>query len=172
MLGFLNETEEDMMMTLNFAFKSKAHTASFFLLNPFPNTEIYQQAREAGKNLQDVRYIHYYSLCANISQVSNKRILQLRNYAYRRFFLNPIRIYHFFRTTPSRIFFFKKVLIALYMFFVQIENEKKSAIGADSSEGIHNHNLLLKLIYAGTGLNKLDKEAKRFKIIKNKNANL
>jgi radical SAM superfamily enzyme YgiQ (UPF0313 family) len=159
MLGFLDETEEEMRMTLNFAFKSKAHTASFFLLNPFPNTEIYNQAVKAGFNLDDSKFSHYYSLSSNISRVPSQKILKLRNYAYRRFFLNPIRMLRFFLTTPTKIFFFKKVLIALFMFIVQVQEEKRSPIGGEKIEGIYKHGLLMRLIYRGSGLEKLEKES-------------
>lgn len=127
MLGFLNETEEDMRQTINFALKSKAHTASFFLLNPFPNTEIYRQAVNAGYRLDNVKFVHYYSLPTNISKVPDQKILKFRGQAYRRFFLNPIRAYRFFRTTPSRKFFFRKIVIALWLFFIQTKEEEQGS---------------------------------------------
>jgi hypothetical protein len=159
MLGFLDETEEEMWMTINFALKSKAHTASFFLLNPFPNTEIYNQAIAAGHNLADTKFAHYYSLSSNISRVPSRKILKFRNIAYRRFFLNTIRMFRFFLTTPTKIFFFKKVLIALFMFIVQVQEEKRAPVGDEKVEGVVKQSLLLKLIYSGTRLEKLESES-------------
>ena len=48
MMGFLDENEEDVMMTIDFACKTRMHTAAFFILQPFPNTEIFQQALDRG----------------------------------------------------------------------------------------------------------------------------
>lgn len=157
MMGFLDETEEEMRTTIDFAIKSQAHTASFFLLNPYPNTEIYKQAVEAGYRLQDTKYGHYYSLCSNISKVPTDTILRYRNYAYRRFFLNPIRMFRFFRTTPTGLFFFKMAIIALYMFFMKVEEDKRKPVGAESTEGIYKKSWIFKLIYKGTGLEKQEK---------------
>ena len=41
MLGFPTETEEDMQATLDVACNSRLHTATFFTVIPFPNTELY-----------------------------------------------------------------------------------------------------------------------------------
>jgi len=38
MIGFRDETEEEARRTIDFALESKLHTASFFILTPFPNT--------------------------------------------------------------------------------------------------------------------------------------
>lgn len=71
MLGFLNETEEDMMQTLKFAIESKLATASFFILQPFPGTEIFNQALEAGYKLDGYTQEHYYRVTHNIFQGSH-----------------------------------------------------------------------------------------------------
>ncbi len=132
-LGFLNETEEQMKMTINFACQNKFSTASFFILTPYPNTEIYDQAISAGHNLGDYSLTHYYAIGHNISAVSEKRLSQLHKYAYRRFYLHPVRLIRFFRTTPWHRFFWKKVWIALLFFFHNFKPEKKGDIEKSSS---------------------------------------
>jgi radical SAM superfamily enzyme YgiQ (UPF0313 family) len=131
-LGFLNETEEQARMTINFACSSKLSTASFFILTPFPKTEIYQQALQAGYNMQDTALTHYYALGNNISRIPDKRLQWLRNYAYRRFYLHPLRLWRFFRTTPWRRYFFRKLWIALLFFFHHFHAEKRSSLDQTS----------------------------------------
>ncbi len=118
MLGFLNETEEDMQMTVDFALRSKLSTASFFILQPFPNTEIFNQAITAGFILDGYPQEHYYQVSHNISKVPTERINKIRANAIRRFYFNPRRVYRYFRTTPFkrnlwRIF----VKLPLYLIF-------------------------------------------------------
>ncbi len=99
-LGFLDETEEEMRQTIRFACKSKISTASFFILTPFPGTEVYQQALDRNLHPENADFRHYYAISINLSKVADKKILQLRLYAYLRFYLNPIRLFRFFATTP------------------------------------------------------------------------
>jgi radical SAM superfamily enzyme YgiQ (UPF0313 family) len=113
MLGFLNETEAQMKMTTDFALKSKLHTASFFILQPFPRTEIFEQAKSAGFDLKGFPEDHYYRVAHNISQVPVERIYKLRAKAIRRFYFNPLRVIRFLRTTPFRHMFLRKVIMIL-----------------------------------------------------------
>ena len=132
-LGFLNETEDQMRMTIDFACNNKFSTASFFVLTPFPNTEIYDQAVNAGHQLGDYSLTHYYAIGHNISTVSDKRLSRLHKNAYRRFYLHPLRLIRFFRTTPWQRFFWKKLRIALLFFFHSFKPEKREEIEKSSS---------------------------------------
>ncbi|MBC8205475.1 MAG: radical SAM protein [FCB group bacterium] len=127
-LGFLNETEEQARMTIDFACSSKLSTASFFILTPFPNTEIFRQAQEAGYQIADTSLTHYYALGSNISKIPDDKLHKLVNYAYRRFYLHPARILRFFRTTPWHRFFFRKVFIILLFFFKKFKAETKTSL--------------------------------------------
>jgi radical SAM superfamily enzyme YgiQ (UPF0313 family) len=158
LLGFLNETEEDMWMTINFAVKSKAHTAAFYILNPFPNTEVHRLAKQQGFPMDDVNFVQYFSMSVNITKVPAERVLKLQKYAYRRFFLNPVRIYRMLRTTPSYNFFFIKVLAAVYLFFSSAQMGKKKQIGTSATEGVHKLNWLTRMIYKNTGMKQLEAE--------------
>ncbi len=134
-LGFLNETEEQMRMTIDFALKNRFSTASFFILTPFPNTEIFDQATAAGHTLGDYSLTHYYALGHNISAVSDSTISGLHKSAYRRFYLHPGRLLRFFRTTPWRRFFWKKLWIAILFFFHSFKPEKREDTQEKSSSG-------------------------------------
>lgn len=124
MLGFLDETEEECWNTINFALESELHTAAFFCVTPFPNTEIWRQAREMGYNLSpdlEHYFAHYQKVSANISKVPSERLEELRKIAFRRFYLNPKRIINFMRTTPWRDRFFEKIWILIAASFFKYE---------------------------------------------------
>ncbi len=116
MLGFRDETEEEAWNTIKYAFATKLHTASFFILTPFPNTPMYDEALSMGYDMSAM-YSDYSSVSANLSKIENKRLEQLRRIAYRRFFFNPRRALAIIRTTPSKrtLFrnFFRAVRIAI-----------------------------------------------------------
>ena len=124
MMGFLDETEEEVWNTINFALKSELHTAAFFVVTPFPNTEIWQQAREMGYDLSanpENYFAHYQKVSANISRVPSKRLEKLRKIAFRRFYLNPRRLINFMRTTPWKDRFFTKIWILIAASFFKYE---------------------------------------------------
>jgi anaerobic magnesium-protoporphyrin IX monomethyl ester cyclase len=120
MLGFLDETEEEIWNTINFALKSKLQTAAFFIVTPFPNTDIWRQAQNLGLNL-DASFENYQKVSANISKVPSKRLMQLRRLAFRRFYMDPRRIWSFMRTTPWRDRFFTKIWILIAASFFKYE---------------------------------------------------
>ena len=120
MMGFLDETEEEIWNTINFALKSKLQTAAFFIVTPFPNTEIWQQAQKIGLNL-DATFENYQKVSANISKVPSKRLMQLRKLAFRRFYLNPWRLWSFMRTTPWKDRFWEKIWILIAASFFKYE---------------------------------------------------
>lgn len=127
-LGFLDETEEEMRQTINFACTNKISTASFFILTPFPGTEVYQQALERKLAVDKANYTHYYALSANLSKVPEKKLLRLRVYAYLRFYGNPFRLIRMFRTTPVHRYFFKTLWTAFLYFIIRPKNKERRDI--------------------------------------------
>ncbi|RJP80621.1 MAG: radical SAM protein [Candidatus Zixiibacteriota bacterium] len=99
-LGFPDETEEEAWQTINFALNSKLHTANFFILTPFPNTEVWDQALSAGMPV-NASFEHYYQVSVNLSRVPSERLEELRRKAIARFFLNPVRILRFITRVPN-----------------------------------------------------------------------
>jgi len=120
MMGFLEETEEEVWNTINFALNSKLQTAAFFIVTPFPNTDIWRQAQALGLNL-DASYENYQKVSANISKVPSERLTKLRKLAFRRFYLNPRRLWDFMRTTPWRDRFWEKIWILIAASFFKYE---------------------------------------------------
>ncbi len=102
MMGFMDETEEEIMQTIDFAVKSELVIASFFILTPFPNTEIYKMALEAGHNMH-ASFSDYHDVAVNLSRVPTKRLWHLKKLANRRFYFSFKRIYLILRANPFRI---------------------------------------------------------------------
>jgi radical SAM superfamily enzyme YgiQ (UPF0313 family) len=127
-LGFLDETEEEMRQTIDFACSAKLSTASFFILTPFPGTEVYQQALAKNLAVDQADYTHYYALAANISKVPDKKLIRLRLWAYLRFYGNPIRLLRMVRTTPLHRHFFKTLWTAFKYFVIRPKNEPRKNI--------------------------------------------
>ncbi len=98
-MGFPEETEEDIEMTIRFARESKLSVASFFYLNPFPGTEVARMAE--AKNLQEKLFRDYSTMTVNLSRVSDARLHQLNKRAYRKFYLDPARVWRILKVVPK-----------------------------------------------------------------------
>lgn len=103
MLGFPTETEEEMQSTIEWAADSAFHTAAFFRVIPFKGTELFTQIEHAGFDLpSDWSSYEPYQSEINLSEVREERILRLRKRAYRRFYLNPRRLWRIFKLIPNK----------------------------------------------------------------------
>ena len=103
MLGFPSETEEEMQATIEWAADSAFHTAAFFRVIPFKGTELFTQVEHAGFELpSDWSAYEPYQSEINLSEVPEERIFKLRKQAYRRFYLNPARMWRLFRSLPNK----------------------------------------------------------------------
>jgi len=110
MLGFPDETVAEMHQTIDFALKSKCHTASFFILTPFPGTEMYNDALEAGIDMEAL-YSDYGAVSKNLSRdVPASIIKKLRTQAFRKFYFNPVRMWNIYRTTPNKFALMRNLL--------------------------------------------------------------
>jgi len=103
MLGFPTETEEEMEATIAWAARSSFHTAAFFRVIPFKGTELFEEVEAAGFALpHDWSAYEPYQSEINLSKVAEGRILALRKKAYRRFYMNPRRLWRIFRLIPRK----------------------------------------------------------------------
>lgn len=101
MLGFPTETQEDLMMTLDFVKKTRLHTADFFIVNVFPHTQLYQMVQDLGKTLpHDYSSVDFHNAQLNISEVSNAQLLSYQKKFFFAFYLNPLRMIRLF-TSPA-----------------------------------------------------------------------
>lgn len=126
MMGFLNETEEDVMKTIDFAVASKLIIASFFILTPFPDTEIYKQAEAEGFPMSGDFY-DYHNVSVNISKIPDQRLWYLKRLAYKKFYFNPKRVWYILKANPFKVGLFDGVWMLFKMAFFGREILKKKS---------------------------------------------
>jgi len=110
-MGFPEETEQDLELTIKFARESKLSVASFWYLNPFPGTEVAKMAGE--EKLSERLFRDYNTMTVNLSAVSDAKLHQLNKRAYRQFYLHPARLWRILRVAPKN---FRTLLNAFLVF--------------------------------------------------------
>jgi radical SAM superfamily enzyme YgiQ (UPF0313 family) len=134
MMGFLNETEEEIQQTIRFALKSRLVIASFFILTPFPNTEIYNEAVTAGIDMH-AHFSDYHDVSVNLSKVPTERLWKLKRRAYRKFYFSPKRVWLILRANPFTVGLGEGVFYLLKMAFTGREL-KKATSSEPSTAGV------------------------------------
>lgn len=119
MIGFPTETEDEVMHTIRFAISSNLHTAAFGTVTPFPGTEMFHREILDKKISNDKDFCDAQKISVNLSKVSNKRLEELRYYAYRRFYFDPIRALRIFFGAPSKAPVFKNFLEVFKVVFLR-----------------------------------------------------
>lgn len=117
MIGFPGETREEIEQTLNYAFKSKFHTASFYVANPFPGTELFELTKDRiPHQLNEIidKEYNYLSASYGISDLSDKEIQGYLTKANLKFYCNPKRMLRTFLLIPQ-----KKVIPGLISRFLK-----------------------------------------------------
>jgi radical SAM superfamily enzyme YgiQ (UPF0313 family) len=103
MLGFPDETEEEVIRTINYALHSKLHIAMFYITIPFKGTELYNYVTDrinsAHYSPADYEYV---GSRFNLSRVSSEMLKRLQTIAYIKFYSNPWRWWRIFRLSPYR----------------------------------------------------------------------
>jgi radical SAM superfamily enzyme YgiQ (UPF0313 family) len=122
----MDETEEEILQTINFAVQSRLVIASFFILTPFPNTEIYNMALEAGYDMH-AHYSDYHNIAVNLTKVPSQRLWQLKRLANRKFYFSFKRIYLILRANPFRVGLWDGVWYLLKMAFSGREFKKNAS---------------------------------------------
>jgi radical SAM superfamily enzyme YgiQ (UPF0313 family) len=106
MLGFPTETVDEMKQTIDVICKSRLHAALFFVVTPFPNTQLFAEVVEKSpEKLQNMNYEtgdYLYNITTNLSNASNEEFLAMKRMANQKFFLNPNRLARILRDYPSR----------------------------------------------------------------------
>jgi len=107
LVGFPTETEEEIQETIEFSKEITAHTASFFIVNPFKGTELAEIVeKRGGKATQDYRVSGYFDPeAANlaISEVDPDKLREMVSRATRDFYLKkPGRLLRILRDIPRK----------------------------------------------------------------------
>jgi len=122
MLGFPDETEEEMKLTLDFALRSNLHTASFFIVTPFKATELWDYVPENWRDSVTDDWFSFQGGYVNLSSLPDRRLMSIRQKAYLRFYMNPWRASRILIRHPNRRFLPEALLILLR----QIRNKPPS----------------------------------------------
>ena len=105
MMGFPTETLEEMRMTIDVACRSKLHAIAFFVVVPFPGTQLYRDVLDTDPSKLDQEALRcgdfLYNHPTNLSPVSDEQLMAVIREANRRFYLNPGRIARIVRDYPS-----------------------------------------------------------------------
>lgn len=104
-IGFVNETKEDIEETLEYAINSDLDIASFFIATPFPGTDLFKIYQEEGliPRMNDATALKWNALqwraTCDTKFFTKEELAAMLGDAYRRFyisripkFLNPIRL--------------------------------------------------------------------------------
>lgn len=107
LVGFPTETEEEIQATIDFSKEIEAHTASFFIVNPFKGTELADIVEERGhETTADYRVSGYFDpSVANlgISEVHPDKLREMVGRATRDFYLKkPVRLLRILRDLPRK----------------------------------------------------------------------
>ena len=107
LVGFPSETEEEVQATIDFAQEIDAHTASFFIVNPFKGTELADMVEEQGhKATADYRVSGYFDPTVAdlaISEVTPERLREMVSKATRDFYMKrPGRLLRILRDLPLK----------------------------------------------------------------------
>lgn len=101
MFGFPTETREEVMETINFAVKSKLHSAMFFIVTPFQGTEL---ERNYLDRIESVSYdlYDYFVTTFNLSKCNDMELFLLQEEAISRFNRNIKRQLTMLRDMPRK----------------------------------------------------------------------
>ncbi len=103
MIGFPTETKEEMEATIDFACRSRLHSAAIFRVTPFKGTELHQMALDMGYDISDdPDSFEIYKTHVNLSAEPEEEVTRLQNVFYRRFYFNPWRQLRFIRLMPNK----------------------------------------------------------------------
>jgi radical SAM superfamily enzyme YgiQ (UPF0313 family) len=115
MMGFPTETREEVQMTVDYACEAKLNSAGFFVLQPFPGTEIWEQIQGMGIDIGfDPDTVNYFQANYKISELDPEELFAMVKRANRRFYLNPARSLNTLVRLPH-----KSQIISLFGMFLQ-----------------------------------------------------
>jgi anaerobic magnesium-protoporphyrin IX monomethyl ester cyclase len=83
--GMVGETEEDIMMTIDFAKELNATENAFSILTPYPDSPLWHTALQRGQvdeYMDFDRFLYYNSVGCNLSDTPTDRLMELHKLAY------------------------------------------------------------------------------------------
>lgn len=113
MLGFPGERVDEMKLTIQTALRSQLSMASFFVVVPFENTELYDMAK-AYLDVTDKDLLSSYQASSSFyEKVTGYKVGRLQKMAYLRFY-TPLRLVRVFLKIPRKSYQISKWLLFAY----------------------------------------------------------
>jgi radical SAM superfamily enzyme YgiQ (UPF0313 family) len=84
-MGWIDETEEQIWDTIELAKKIDAHENAFSIATPYPGTRMWEVALKRGLVSNDMDFsklLYYHKIGCNLSRISDERLLELHELAY------------------------------------------------------------------------------------------
>jgi len=86
-LGYPNDTEENIKKTIKYAIKLNTNVAQFCISCPYPGTEFYKELDSNGLLLEkDFEKFNSVNLVFKHPNLTQKRILELQQYAFKKYY--------------------------------------------------------------------------------------
>jgi radical SAM superfamily enzyme YgiQ (UPF0313 family) len=124
MIGFPTESYEEAAATVDFAARSSLHCATFMLVTPFAGTELANMCAgvlRSGNN--NPRHATYFTNNQNISAMTDRDLREVFRRAYRRFYLNPKRLFDLITHHPKAL----SLPFYAFLFFMKILPRRNGA---------------------------------------------
>ncbi|MBU2574755.1 MAG: B12-binding domain-containing radical SAM protein [Elusimicrobia bacterium] len=115
MLGFPDETKEEMLETIRFAKELPFHLASFFYVTPRPNTPIQALLKKKGVDLEKIPLLDYFRFSSNYSAVPDEELQRLIKRANSEFYRRPSQLLRLWKALPNKKYILKALLRAFIM---------------------------------------------------------
>ena len=122
MIGFPDETREQIEMTLKYAKDIDIMGGSFSIYNPFPGTKLYDDLISEGRiDVHDIKKLDSLNYENNLSKVSSKELYKIRRNIFYRLYLRPRTLFFFLRLlrSPYNLFFHIKNVLRQYFGFLK-----------------------------------------------------
>ncbi|HNW43291.1 MAG TPA: radical SAM protein [Elusimicrobiales bacterium] len=114
MLGFPDETKEELLSTARFAREVPFHQANFFFVTPRPNTALYEMARNKISAQKADTGANYFNFSVNLSAVSDSDLRDIMEEAGNSFYHRPVQFLRVLSNVPNKLYLFK--VVARYFF--------------------------------------------------------
>ncbi|MBI4802817.1 MAG: cobalamin B12-binding domain-containing protein [Elusimicrobia bacterium] len=115
MLGFPDETKEEMLETIRFARELPFDLASFFYVTPRPNTPMQALLKKKGVDLEKVQLRDYFRFSSNFSAVPDEELQRLIKRANSEFYRRPAQLLRLWKALPNKKYILKVLLRAFIM---------------------------------------------------------
>ena len=113
MLGFPEETKEQMLQTIRFAKEAPFHIVNFSYVTPMPNTELFKEVENKNIELRKIGAAYFQRLSFNLSSVSDIELKRMWAKAFREFYFRPSQIWYIYKAIPDKRILLKNVFLTL-----------------------------------------------------------